>query len=105
MHVLIVTFGLEGLTEAEYYRGCDRDAPAFADIPGMIAKVWIADPATNTYGGVYTFCDRESLDAYLASGLFRAIQEAPAFAGVRAETFAVLEGPTQVTHGAAVQAA
>lgn len=104
MQVLTVTFGLEGLTEAEYYRGCDRDAPAFADIPGMIAKVWIADPATNTYGGVYTFRDRESLEAYLASDLFRAIQEVPQFAGVTAKTFAVLEGPTRVTHGAAVQA-
>ncbi len=104
MQVLIVTFGLEGLTEAEYYRGCDSDAPAFADIPGMIAKVWIAEPATNTYGGVYTFRDRESLEAYLASDLFRAIQEAPEFAGVTAESFAVLGGPTRLTHGAAVQA-
>jgi hypothetical protein len=104
MQVLIVTFRLEGLAEAEYYRGCDRDAPAFTDIPGMIAKVWIADPTTNTYGGVYTFRDRESLEAYLASDLFRAIQEAPEFASVTAKTFAVLGGPTRVTHGAAVQA-
>jgi hypothetical protein len=104
MQVLIVTFGLEGLTEAEYYRGCDQEAPAFADIPGMLAKVWIADPATNTYGGVYTFRDAESLESYVASDLFRAIPEAPAFVGVAAKRFTVLEGPTRVTHGALVQA-
>ena len=103
MHVLIVTFGLEGITEAEYYRGCDQEAPAFAEIPGLVAKVWLADPPTNTYGGVYTFRDQASLDAYLASELFRSIGETPGLAGVTAQRFAVLEGPTRVTHGWAVQ--
>ncbi|HEV2071322.1 MAG TPA: YdhR family protein [Acidimicrobiales bacterium] len=105
MQILIVTFGLEGLSEAEYYRGCDSEAPTFADIPGMIAKVWIADPDTNTYGGVYTFRDPESLEAYLGCDLFRAMQEAPEFTGLTAKRFAVLEGPTRITHGAAVHAA
>lgn len=104
MQVLMVTFGLEGLTEAEYYRGCDQDAPAFADIPGMIAKVWIADPLTKTYGGVYTFRDAESLESYVASDLFRAMQETPEFVRIATKKFAVLEGPTRVTHGALVQA-
>lgn len=46
MQVLIVQFPLEGITEAEYYRGCDEQAPLFADIPGLIAKVWIASAET-----------------------------------------------------------
>ena len=104
MQVLIVTFRLEGMTEAEYYRGCDEGAPAFAEIPGLIAKVWLADAARNTYGGVYTFRDQDSLDAYLASDLFRSIGETPGLVGLAVQRFGVLEGPTRVTHGWAVQA-
>jgi hypothetical protein len=103
MHVLIVTFRLEGMSEAEYYRGCDEEAPAFAEIPGLIAKTWLADPVTNTYGGVYKFGDQASLEAYLASDLFRSIGETPGLAGVAAQRFGVLEGPTRVTHGWAVE--
>jgi hypothetical protein len=97
MQVLIVTFRLEGMTEAEYYRGCDEEAPAFVEIPGLIAKIWLADPATNTYGGVYTLQDRASLDAYLASDLFRSIGETPGVAGLTVQRFGALEGPTRVT--------
>lgn len=103
MHVLVVTFVLEGITEAEYYRGCDEEAPAFADIPGLIAKVWLADPASNRYGGVYTFRDQASLEAYVASELFRSIGETPGLVGVDVQRFGVLEGPTRTTHGWAVQ--
>jgi len=103
MQVLIVTFRLEGMTEAEYYRGCDEEAPAFADIPGLISKTWLADPASNTYGGVYTFGDQASVDAYLASDLFRSIGETPGLAGITVHSFGVLEGPSRVTHGWAVQ--
>lgn len=99
MDVLIVTFGLEGMTEAEYYLGCDAEAPAFADIPGLIAKVWLADPGTNTYGGVYTFTDSASLDAYMGSDLFRSIGATPQFTNVTARRFAAIEGATRVTRG------
>ncbi|MGH3144571.1 MAG: GNAT family N-acetyltransferase, partial [Rubrobacter sp.] len=27
-------------------------APAFADLPGLVSKTWLADEETNTYGGV-----------------------------------------------------
>lgn len=103
MHTLVVTFALDGMTEAEYYRACDEEAPAFADIPGLIAKVWLAQPATGRYGGVYTFADEGSVRAYLDSDLFRAIGETPGLADFVVQTFGVLEGPTRVTHGWAMQ--
>ena len=105
MQVLMVTFGLDGVSEAEYYRGCDEEAQAFADVPGMIAKVWLADPGTNTYGGIYTFRDAGSLEDYLASDLFRSIEEADEFSDVAVQRFAALEGPTRITHGWSLQPA
>lgn len=98
MDVLIVRFHLEGMTDAEYRRGCDEAAAVFRDVPGLLSKTWLADPATSTYGGVYLFRDRTALDAYLASDLCRSLRETPAFAGLTAEVFGVLDGPSRVTH-------
>ena len=35
-----------------------RLAPHFAALPGLRSKVWLADAASGTYGGVYTWADR-----------------------------------------------
>jgi hypothetical protein len=65
MHLLIVTFNLKGLSDAAYRQSCEEEAPTFAALPGLISKVWLADEPTNTYGGVYTFVDRDALNADL----------------------------------------
>lgn len=103
MDVLIVNFGLDGLSEAEYREGCESEAPAFAEIDGLLSKIWLADAASNTYGGVYSFRDRAALEDYLASDTFRAIGTTPGIVAVAAKTFEVLEGPTRITSGQAVQ--
>ncbi len=103
MDVLVVYFGLDGLSEADYRQGCESEAPAFADIEGLLAKIWLADSASNTYGGVYTFRDRAALEEYLASDTFREIGATPGIVDLTAKTFGVLEGPTRITGGQAVQ--
>lgn len=40
---------------------CDGLAPAFANIPGLLTEVWLADAVTNTYGGAYTWQNQEAL--------------------------------------------
>ena len=48
---------------------CDEVAPAFAAVPGLVSKVWLADRENGVYGGVYTFENGAAVDAYLASDL------------------------------------
>lgn len=67
MEILIVNFRPEGMREAEYYRLCAGVAPAFAQVPGLISKVWLANSATNSYGGVYTFRDRGAQEDFVSS--------------------------------------
>lgn len=50
MHAQIITYQLKDLSSEEYAKICDSLAPIIAGQAGLIAKVWIADPATNTYG-------------------------------------------------------
>ena len=53
MHVLIVNFNLKDIGEVEYRGIAESFAPAFASLPGLVSKTWLADAETNTYGGVY----------------------------------------------------
>ena len=99
MHIQVVNFNLKEMSEAEFHKMCDEVAPAFASVPGLISKVWLADPARNTYGGVYTWRDRRDMEAYTRSELFQGVAANPHLANIASKDFAVMEGPTRITHG------
>lgn len=99
MYVQVVTFHLEGITEADYLEACNQLAPAIAAAPGLISKTFIADRATNTYGGVYFWSDRESLEAFKRSDIWRAVETNPALVGTTVQEFEVLDEPSRVTRG------
>jgi hypothetical protein len=48
MHVQVITYHLKGLSQADYEKLCEPLVPVIAAQPGLIEKVWLADPATNT---------------------------------------------------------
>ncbi|MBI2886523.1 MAG: YdhR family protein [Chloroflexi bacterium] len=99
MHVQVVQFHLKGLSHADFLKVCDQLAPTWAEVPGMLAKIWLSDPAANTYGGVYTWEDRAAMQRYTQSELWQAVLTNPNFADVTSRDYAVLEGPTKVTRG------
>lgn len=104
MHIQIVNFNLSGPTDAEFRGICDQIAPAFAEVPGLISKVWLADPETNTYGGVYAWVDRTAMEAFARSELFQSVTSNPALTNLTSRDFAVMEGPSRVTRGLATAA-
>ena len=97
MHILIINFNLEGVTRSEYEAICDEVAPAFAAIPGLVCKHWLADEATNTYGGVYFFESEQAMLDYQNSELFRSVAGNPAFVNASATPFEMLVAPSKVT--------
>jgi len=97
MHILIVNFSLEGVDRAQYEEICDEVAPAFAEVPGLISKQWLADEESNTYGGVYLWQDRQAMLDYQASELFNGVASNPAFTNVTATDFELLAAPSKVT--------
>lgn len=101
-HIQIVNFNLNGMTQAQYEQACETQfAPAFRDVPGLLSKVWLSDPATNTYGGVYSWRDREALQAFLESPLFSSVASHPNLANITSRVFEVLGQPTRTTRGMA----
>jgi quinol monooxygenase YgiN len=99
MHVQIVEFEVRGVSRREYEALCEELAPAFARIPGLVAKLWIVDPESNRAGGVYTWVDKAACEAYKADELYRAAIENPALTNLRSRQFDVVEAATQATSG------
>jgi heme-degrading monooxygenase HmoA len=99
VHVQIVNFRLEGIGEEDYRRHCEAIAPAFANLPGLVSKTWLANPETNTYGGVYVWRSREAMEDYKRTDIYKGMLANPHLDGVVSKDFAVLENPTRVTRG------
>ena len=99
MHIQIINFNLKDVSREDYEGSCSEIAQAFADLPGLQSKHWLADEAANTYGGVYIWESREAMQQYLESELFSQVANNPAFENVSSREFEVLEGPTRVTRG------
>ena len=97
MEIQVVTFRLRGIARSDYDALCDRMAPAVAAVPGLVAKVWLADESTNTYGGVYTWRDRVALENFLKGDLFRALATHPNLVEMNSRVYGVLDAPSAVT--------
>ncbi|MBM3789012.1 MAG: hypothetical protein FJW35_01525 [Acidobacteria bacterium] len=99
MHVQIINFQLRDLAESDYAAICSDLAPAFAAVPGLLSKVWLANSATKTYGGVYLWRDRKAMEEFARTEMFRSVATHPNLTGISSTDFDVMEGPTRVTRG------
>jgi hypothetical protein len=97
MVVQIVQFQLAGIGPVEYAAEAERIAPAFAELPGLIAKAWLADSEEDTYGGVYLWTDRAAAETYAEGELLAKARRNPAFAGFRSTILDTLAAPTALT--------
>jgi hypothetical protein len=104
MKIQIVTFQLDAIDEETYSGICDEMAPAFAAVPGLQAKLWLADRDANTYGGVYVFSDADAQADFAGSDLFAAVASNPNLTGITSRAFDVLTRPTAVTGGDRLEA-
>ena len=99
MHIQIINFNLSGINRSEYEAAASELTSAFADFPGLIRKHWLADEENNTYGGVYIWDSKESMNAYLESDLFAGVKGSPAFANVTSKTFENIDSLAKETRG------
>ncbi|MGF1470357.1 MAG: YdhR family protein [Rubrobacteraceae bacterium] len=105
MHILIVNFNLKDMGDGESREISEQIAPAFAELPGLISKTWLANPETNTYGGVYIWRDREAMENYKQTDIYKGVEANPHFENLSVKDFGVMEEPTRITRGLAGVAA
>ena len=99
MHIQVITFKLDGIDDAAYRAHAEQQAPAFATLPGLRAKIWLANQRAGTYGGIYTWDDVAAMRAYQGGKIFQELQANPHLIDVTVRDFSVLAGPTKVTRG------
>ena len=96
MEALVVTFKTHASRE-QFTAATAEHAPVFAELDGLLAKIWITDAESGTYGGIYLFRDRTALDAYLESDLFESIRAEPSFERMSWRSYRVLDELTART--------
>ncbi len=98
MHVQVVTYRVEDVTDADFVEANKDFAEAMAAVPGLLAKVWLKGPeGEGRYGGLYLWRDREASDAFLAGELWAEVLNDPAMLDVQAADYSVMEELTRAT--------
>ena len=77
MYALTMRFTLPEATDWSKIPGLmeDRARTLYRDMPGLISKAFVYDPATREYGGNYVWETREAVDAFLASEIVAQARE------------------------------
>ncbi|MCZ8283440.1 MAG: YdhR family protein [Aquidulcibacter sp.] len=102
MHAQIITYKLNGISNAEYAaRMVEPDAPILAEVAGLHSKVWLANPETNTFGGFYLWHSRADMEAFMASELVATVVSRPFLSDIEVQDFEVPEAPSRITRGLA----
>ena len=97
MHAQVVTFGLNGISEEQFHQAVGPDTKLFANLPGLLAKIWLRDPETNTYGGVYIWADQEAYERYIKGEIFSAIKADHNLKNVESRDFGVFDDLSSLT--------
>jgi heme-degrading monooxygenase HmoA len=75
MVVQLVTFTTR-LHEKDVLRRIEERGPEYRAVPGLVQKLYIRDPASGEYGGIYVWEDAAALAAFQDSELARTIPSA-----------------------------
>ena len=81
--------------EAAAVAALERRAHNIAAFPGLIWKIWIAQPEQGVYGGTYLFENQAAALAYLESPIPDDIRHQPEFT---TQIFEVEQGFSAITH-------
>ena len=99
MHIQIINFNLSGISRSEYEAAAAGAAQPISEMPGLISKRWLANEETNTYGGVHFWDNKQHMQDWMVSQIFKDIGANPAFANAKVTDFEMIESLSAVTRG------
>ena len=97
MHVQIVTYRLEDVSDPEFIAANRDFADMMAAVPGLIAKVWLKDAEGSTHGGVYLWEDRQACQNFIAGELWGGVLEDQTVMDLTSHDYTVNDELTKVT--------
>ncbi len=100
MYIHIINFNITGIDRSQYEGGAMQATSAFAAVPGLIRKHWLANEEKNTYGEGYIFDSKESHDAFVESKLYAGVKGNPSFINFSGKSFENIGNLAKHTRGA-----
>ena len=81
----------------QYENTCSPIAGDFAEVPGLLWKVWLLNENDSEAGGIYLFADETSVENFKASPLVAGVLSQPALSDFSIKQFEVMESVSLVT--------
>ena len=95
---ILVTNFTYSVPREEFESMAAQLAPAFAEVPGCLWKIWLVDAEKNEAGAVYLFKDEEALQNFKASPLVAAVLSHPALSNFELRERDILKEVSELTH-------
>ncbi len=100
MQAQLITYHLADISQAEYLKQMvEPDAPVLAKVRGLISKLWLADEATDTFGGFYLWENKTAMEDFMHSDLVKAVVSRPFVQNVSSVDFEVNQNASVITRG------
>lgn len=80
----------------QFIRDADKLAVPIANVPGLIWKMWLANPDTNSFAGLYLFECEKALHKFFDGPIAAEISKKPEFANVDMKSYDVMEAPSLI---------
>jgi hypothetical protein len=87
------------VSRAEFEQLAAQLASSFAELDGLVWKIWLMNEKDSEAGGIYLFQDEASLNSYLEGPLAAQVMSHPALSELSAKPFELLGAPTSITRG------
>ena len=98
--VLVVNYQLENMTLEEHAELGKSVAPSFTpeNVPGLLGKSFIGNLESEIFGGIYYFSDKNDVDVYLESELWKGVVAHPNLVNFKTDVFRTFDG-TEMANG------
>ena len=98
--VLVVNYQLENMTLEEHAELGTAVAPSFTseNVPGLLGKSFIGNLESEIFGGIYYFSDKNDVDVYLGSELWKGVVAHPNLVNFKTDVFRTFDG-TEMANG------
>ncbi len=98
--VLVVNYQLENMTLEEHAELGTAVAPSFTpeNVSGLLGKSFIGNLESEIFGGVYYFSDKNDVDVYLESELWKGVVAHPNLVNFKTDVFRTFDG-TEMANG------
>jgi len=91
--ILMVTLEFSGNFQ-DLERDACRLANPIANVPGLRWKIWLANPDTNSIGGLYLFETEQALGKFIDGPIAAEITNRADFTNISMKVFQVMENPS-----------